>query len=149
MAEEDLKEIKKVFKFMVKEDLVELDIQDQNGKLKLRRKEERVQHYAPPPAAAVPLPASSAAPKEAHVPAGAVKVNAPLGGVFYRSPAPGADNFVSEGDDIKKGQTICIIEAMKMMNEIQSETSGKVIKILVVNGKRVESGQPLILIMPS
>ncbi len=145
MAEEDLKEIKKVFKFMVKEDLVELDIQDQNGKLKLRRKEERVQHYAPPPAA-VPLPA---APKEAHVPTGAVKVNAPLGGVFYRSPAPGADNFVSEGDDIKKGQTICIIEAMKMMNEIQSETSGKVIKILVVNGKRVESGQSLILIMPS
>lgn len=145
MAEEDLKEIKKVFKFMVKENLIELDIQDQNGKLKLRRKEELTQYYAPP-AAAVPIPAS---PQEAHVPAGAVKVNAPLGGVFYRSPAPGADSFVSEGDDIKKGQTICIIEAMKMMNEIQSETSGKVIKILVVNGKRVESGQPLILIMPS
>ncbi len=145
MAEEDLKEIKKVFKFMVKEDLVELDIQDQNGKLKLRRKEEQAQHYAPL-AAAVPV---LTAPQEAHVPTGAVKVNAPLGGVFYRSPAPGADSFVSEGDDIKKGQTICIIEAMKMMNEIQSETSGKVIKILVVNGKRVESGQPLILIIPS
>lgn len=144
MAEEDLKEIKKVFKFMVKEDLVELDIQDQNGKLKLRRKEERAQHYVPP-AAAVPAPTS---PQEARIPAGAVKVNAPLGGVFYRSPAPGADSFVSEGDDIKKGQTICIIEAMKMMNEIQSETSGKVIKILVENGKRVESNQSLILVMP-
>ncbi len=144
MAEEDLKEIKKVFKFMVKEDLVELDIQDQNGKLKLRRKEERAQHYAHP-AAAVPMPKS---PKEAHIPMGAVKINAPLGGIYYRSPAPGADNFVSEGDEIKKGQTICIIEAMKMMNEIQSETSGKVIKLLVANGQRVESGQPLILVMP-
>ena len=148
MTEEDLKEIKKVFKFMVKEDLVELDIQDQAGKLKLRRKEEKAQFYAPAPV----MPAQSSSPKqapaEAHVPAGAVKVNAPLGGVFYRSPAPGAASFISEGDEIKKGQTICIIEAMKMMNEIQSETSGKVIKILVENGKRVESNQPLILVMP-
>ncbi|MBI5554928.1 MAG: acetyl-CoA carboxylase, biotin carboxyl carrier protein [Elusimicrobia bacterium] len=130
---------------MVKEDLVELAIQDQHGQLKLRRKEERSRPYAAP-VAAVPAPTSL---QEAHIPAGAVKVKAPLGGVFYRSPAPGAANFVSEGEDIKKGQIICIIEAMKMMNEIQSETSGKVIKILVVNGKRVESGQPLILIMPS
>jgi acetyl-CoA carboxylase biotin carboxyl carrier protein len=145
VAEEDLKEIKKVFKFMVKEGLVELDIQDQNGKLKLRRKEERVQYSAPPVVAAVPAPKL---PKEVHIPEGAIKIKAPLGGVFYRSPAPGADSFVSEGDDIKKGQTICIIEAMKMMNEIQSETSGKVIKILVENGKRVESHQSLILVMP-
>jgi acetyl-CoA carboxylase biotin carboxyl carrier protein len=148
VTEEDLKEIKKVFKFMVKEDLVELDIQGQDGKLRLRRKEEKVLHYAPAAAAPVHSPAPGKSPQEIHVPAGAVKVNAPLGGVFYRSPAPGADSFITEGDDIKKGQTICIIEAMKMMNEIQSETSGKVIKILVENGKRVESNQPLILVMP-
>jgi acetyl-CoA carboxylase biotin carboxyl carrier protein len=148
VAEEDLKEIKKVFKFMVKEDLVELDIQDQGGKLKLRRKEEKIQYYSPVAAAPVQSPTQKRSPQEAHIPAGAVKVNAPLGGVFYRSPAPGAASYVSEGDEIKKGQTICIIEAMKMMNEIQSETSGKVIKILVENGKRVESNQPLILVMP-
>lgn len=148
MTEEDLKEIKKVFKFMVKEDLVELDIQDQAGKLKLRRKEEKALHYAPAAAAPIQSTVPAKAPQEAHIPAGAVKVNAPLGGVFYRSPAPGADSFITEGEDIKKGQTICIIEAMKMMNEIQSETSGKVIKILVENGKRVESNQPLILVMP-
>ncbi len=148
MGEEDLKEIKKVFKFMVKEDLVELDIQDQQGKLKLRRKEEKTQYYAPLSAAPVSSSVTNQAVPEAHVPAGAVKVNTPLGGVFYRSPAPGAASFITEGDNIKKGQTICIVEAMKMMNEIQSETSGKVIKILVENGQRVESNQPLILVMP-
>ncbi|MDD5492615.1 MAG: acetyl-CoA carboxylase biotin carboxyl carrier protein [bacterium] len=148
MTEEDLKEIKKVFKFMVKEDLVELDIQSQDGKLKLRRKEEKIQSFTPTPVMPVQPSVPNQASAEAHIPAGAVKVNAPLGGVFYRSPAPGAASFISEGDEIKKGQTICIIEAMKMMNEIQSETSGKVIKILVENGKRVESNQPLILVMP-
>jgi acetyl-CoA carboxylase biotin carboxyl carrier protein len=148
VADEDLKEIKKVFKFMVKEDLVELDIQDQGGKLKLRRKEEKARSYAPTSVVPSHPTVSNQTPAEAHVPAGAVKVHAPLGGVFYRSPAPGAASFISEGEDIKKGQTICIIEAMKMMNEIQSETSGKVIKILVENGQRVESNQPLILVMP-
>ncbi len=148
MGEEDLKEIKKVFKFMVKEDLVELDIQGQEGKLKLRRKEAKAQYYSPLSLAPVTSPGLSKAPQEVNIPAGAVKVNAPLGGVFYRSPAPGAANFISVGEDIKKGQTICIIEAMKMMNEIQSETSGKVIKFLVENGQRVESNQALILVMP-
>ena len=148
MGEEDLKEIKKVFKFMVKEDLVELDIQGQEGKLKLRRKEAKTQYYAPLSPAPAVSPVLNKVPLEINIPAGAVKVNAPLGGVFYRSPAPGAASFVSVGDDIKKGQTICIIEAMKMMNEIQSETSGKVIKILVENAQRVDSNQPLILVMP-
>ena len=79
---------------------------------------------------------------------GAVKITAPLGGVFYRSPAPGADSFVTEEEEIKKGQTLCIIEAMKMMNEIQSEVSGKLLKIVPENGKRVDAGETLFLVIP-
>ena len=148
MTEEDLKEIKKIFKFMVKEDLVELDLQEKDYKLKLRRKEGR--RSGP----SVQLPAE---PEPAVVPRengekmidGAIKIPAPLGGVFYRSPAPGADVFVTEDDDIRKGQTLCIIEAMKMMNEIQSEVSGKVVKILPANGKRIDAGETLFLVIPS
>jgi acetyl-CoA carboxylase biotin carboxyl carrier protein len=148
VTEEDLKEIKKIFKFMVKEDLVELDLQEKDYKLKLRRKETRK------PGPVISLPAESepaVAPREngEKLIAGAVKVVAPLGGVFYRAPAPGADPFITEDDEIRKGQTLCIIEAMKMMNEIQSEVSGKIIKIVAANGKRIDSGETLFLVMPS
>jgi len=70
-------------------------------------------------------------------------VESPIVGTFYRAPAPGAEPFVKEGDFVEKGQTLCIIEALKVMNEIESEVSGKVVKILVENGQPVEYGQPL------
>jgi len=75
-------------------------------------------------------------------------VESPMVGTFYRAPAPGAEPFVKEGDYVEKGQTLCIIEALKVMNEIESEVSGIVRKILVENGQPVEYGQPLFYIEP-
>jgi len=74
------------------------------------------------------------------------KILSPMVGTFYRSPSPGAEPFVNEGDTVKKGQVLCIIEAMKVMNEIESDVSGRVVKILVENGKPAEYNQPLFLI---
>ncbi len=80
--------------------------------------------------------------------AGFVTVTSPIVGTFYRSPSPDADSYVDEGDFIKKGQVLCIVEAMKLMNEIESEIDGRIVKILVENTKSVEYGQPLFLIDP-
>ena len=93
--------------------------------------------------AAAPAPASSA-PAPASV--GGETINSPLAGVFYRSPRPDADPFVSEGDQVSAGQTLCIVEAMKLMNEIGAERSCKIAKILVENAEAVEEGQPLFVI---
>jgi acetyl-CoA carboxylase biotin carboxyl carrier protein len=78
-----------------------------------------------------------------------IEVKAPIVGTFYRAPSPEAEPFVKEGDAVKKGQVLCIIEAMKLMNEIESEVSGVVRKILVSNGEPVEYGQVLFLIEPA
>ena len=80
--------------------------------------------------------------------AGFVTVTSPIVGTFYRSPSPDADPYVEEGDVVKKGQVLCIIEAMKLMNEIESEVDGRVVKVLVENMKSVEYGQALFLIDP-
>lgn len=77
-----------------------------------------------------------------------VAIKAPLVGTFYRAPSPDAPPYVKEGDVVEKGQVVCIIEAMKIMNEIESDVRGKVVKVLVENGKPVEYGQPLFLIEP-
>ncbi len=77
-----------------------------------------------------------------------VAIRAPLVGTFYRAPSPDAPPYVKEGDIIEKGQVVCIIEAMKIMNEIESDVRGRVVKVLVENGKPVEYGQPLFLIEP-
>ena len=77
-----------------------------------------------------------------------VTVTSPIVGTFYRSPSPDADPYVEEGDAVKKGQVLCIVEAMKLMNEIESETDGRVVKILVESTTAVEYGQPLFLIDP-
>jgi len=77
-----------------------------------------------------------------------VTVEAPMVGTFYRGPSPDADPYVREGDVIKEGQVLCIIEAMKLMNEIESKVHGRVIRVLAENGQPVEYGQPLFLIEP-
>ena len=96
---------------------------------------------APPPAAEPTVVADVAAPTT-------VTVEAPMVGTFYRASAPTAAPFVTEGDVVKEGQILCIIEAMKLMNEIESKAAGRIIKILVENGQPVEYGQPLFLIEP-
>lgn len=97
---------------------------------------------SPTPAAAAPLPASPASD-------GLHTVLAPMVGTFYRSPSPEAEPFVREGEQVKTGQTLCLIEAMKIMNEIEAETAGEVAQILVGNGEPVEYNQPLMKIRPA
>ena len=101
-----------------------------------------------PPAAPEPRPAAPAAPASAEVPAGQEGhvVKAPMVGTFYRSPSPDAKPFVEVGQAVKEGETICIIEAMKLMNEIEADASGAVKAILVENGQPVEYGQPLFIL---
>jgi acetyl-CoA carboxylase biotin carboxyl carrier protein len=96
-------------------------------------------------AAAVQLPVTANPPIEQKF----VDVTSPMVGTFYRSPAPGEPSFVEVGDRIRPGQTVCIIEAMKLMNEIEAEVSGQVIEILVQNGEPVEFGQPLLRVSPN
>jgi acetyl-CoA carboxylase biotin carboxyl carrier protein len=116
----------------------------------------RVQR-APAPVAAAPSPApavpSSGSPAEHALVADVVSpalvtLEAPMVGTFYRAPSPTADPFVNEGDVVKESQVLCIIEAMKLMNEIESKVGGRIARILVENGQAVEYGQPLFLIDP-
>jgi acetyl-CoA carboxylase biotin carboxyl carrier protein len=95
--------------------------------------------------AAVQVPVTADPPIEQKF----VEVTSPMVGTFYRSPAPGEPSFVEVGDRISRGQTVCIIEAMKLMNEIEAEVSGQVIEILVQNGEPVEFGQPLLRVNPN
>jgi len=105
-----------------------------------------VEKEAPPP---VKEPESEVEEKkEEKMPSNLVSIKAPLVGTFYRAPAPDAPPFVEVGDMVKPGQTVCIIEAMKVMNEIKSEVSGRIVEILVKNEEPVEYGQELFLIEP-
>ena len=103
----------------------------------------------PAPAARAAAPAPAAAPQPATEPVSTARaITSPMVGTFYRSPAPDADPFVEVGDVVEVGQTVCIIEAMKLMNEIEAETKGRVSQILVENAQPVEFGQKLFLVEP-
>ncbi|MCH1574941.1 MAG: acetyl-CoA carboxylase biotin carboxyl carrier protein [Flavobacteriales bacterium] len=102
---------------------------------------------APAPAAA-PAPAP-AAPKEADADAGLIEIKSPMIGTFYRKPSPDKDNFIEVGSAVKVGDTVCVIEAMKLFNEIESEVSGRIVKILVDDNSPVEYDQPLFLVEPA
>ena len=114
------------------------------GETRIRIRRE-VGHAAAP--AAVHPPAGAQVPAERAEPH-LLTIEAPMVGTFYRAPSPEADPYVREGDVIKEGQVLCVIEAMKLMNEIESKVSGRISKILAENGQPVEYGQPLFLIEP-
>ncbi|MGH7389507.1 MAG: acetyl-CoA carboxylase biotin carboxyl carrier protein, partial [Candidatus Rokuibacteriota bacterium] len=106
------------------------------------------------PAAPTPVaPAAAATGRPTPVvdvaPSSAVAIEAPMVGTFYRAPSPTAEPYVREGDVVKEGQVLCIIEAMKLMNEIESRAGGRIARILVENGQPVEYGQPLFLVEPA
>jgi acetyl-CoA carboxylase biotin carboxyl carrier protein len=117
----------------------------------------RLQRTAAPLAVPLTAPAAGApgvvgtvpGPVADATPASLVTIEAPMVGTFYRASAPTADPYINEGDAVKEGQIVCIIEAMKLMNEIESKASGRLAKILVENGQPVEYGQPLFLIDPA
>ena len=134
---------------MVQEtDIVELELKSKRFSLSVRKKEAL--KAAEPTVIVQQAPAMAAAPAAAPAPApvDGVEVTSPMSGTLYRSPAPGEPPFVKEGDRVKKGQTVCIVEAMKLMNEIECDTDGTVVKLLVDNGGAVSPGMPLMVIKP-
>ena len=143
----DLNKIKQVVDLMKKSDLSEFEIQDQEFKLRIKR-DVPGRAAAPAPAAA-PVAAApvAAAPAAAPAPLAAdpnMKViTSPMVGTYYATPSPDSPNFVAVGSPVKADSVVCIIEAMKVMNEIQSELSGTIVECLVASGTSVEFGQPL------
>jgi acetyl-CoA carboxylase biotin carboxyl carrier protein len=145
-------EIKRILQLMEENKLVEFEYEDEGRRLKLRRAEDRAAAPLVIPAAlpvAAPPPASAALAAPAGPPArpdNVIEFKSPLVGTFYRASKPDADPFVSAGDEVSTEKVICIIEAMKVMNEIKAEMSGVVREVLVKNGQAVEYGEPLFLI---
>jgi acetyl-CoA carboxylase biotin carboxyl carrier protein len=149
----ELEDLKELINFLKNTDITEVSIETKGTKVRLRR-EHLVKKVGPRPVPAAP----QVEPREEHphVPAHAdedethrlITITAPLVGTFYRSPSPEAASFVEVGDRVKKGQVICIIEAMKLMNEIESEADGIVSRVLVENTQPVEYGEPLFLLEP-
>ncbi|OYT93494.1 MAG: acetyl-CoA carboxylase, biotin carboxyl carrier protein [Burkholderiales bacterium PBB3] len=147
----DLRKLKTLIDLVSESNVSELEITEAEGKVRIvKGGGAMVQAYAPQPMyAAMPMaPAAPDAPVSApvaEVPTGHT-VKSPMVGTFYRSSSPGAKAFVEIGDVVKEGDTICIIEAMKILNEIEADKSGTVSKILSENGQAVEYGQPLFII---
>ena len=145
----DLRKLKKLIDLVSESNVSELEITEAEGKVRIvKGGGAMVQQYAAPVAMAAPAAAPlSAAPVAAPVPVVVGHtVKSPMVGTFYRSASPGAKVFVEVGDPIKEGETVCIIEAMKILNEIEADKSGTVTQILCENGQAVEYGQPLFVI---
>ncbi len=131
--------------------LTEIEVESGDVRVRVQRAHAlpAAVHAAPAAAAGLSTPAAAAQPIVAEVaPVTTVAVEAPMVGTFYRAASPTAEPYVKEGDVVKEGQILCIIEAMKLMNEIESKVSGRVVKIAVDNGQAVEYGQPLFHIDP-
>jgi len=154
----DLKTLKQLIKMMVDNDLTELDIQGEDGPIKLRRNSQsaggvQMVPMAQPALAAAPAPGQPAAPAAAE-PAAADSdedgdtIDSPMVGTFYTSSTPEAKPLASVGDHVDAESVVCIVEAMKVFNEIKTETSGTIVKVLIENGQAVEFGQPLFVIKP-
>ena len=139
---------KQVVDLAMAHDLAELEVE--SGGLRVRVVRRHAPGAATPLAAAAPaaLPQAVVPERSADAAFGTVTIEAPMVGTFYRATNPETAPFVNEGDTIKEGQTLCIIEAMKLMNEIESKLAGRIVKILVENAQPVEFGQPLFLVEP-
>jgi acetyl-CoA carboxylase biotin carboxyl carrier protein len=149
----DLRKLKTLIDLVSESNVSELEITEAEGKVRIVKGGGAVQQVAAPmalPAAAASAPAlagqaAAGAPAAPEVPAGHI-VKSPMVGTFYRSSSPGAKPFVELGAQVKEGETICIIEAMKILNEIETDKTGTITKILCENGQAVEYGQPLFVI---
>ncbi|MBD3410916.1 MAG: acetyl-CoA carboxylase biotin carboxyl carrier protein [Ignavibacteriales bacterium] len=151
----DLTQIRKLIKMVDESSIAEFVIEEEQTKIKIRKPgaNQSAQAFVPPPPVALPsapqgAPAEAPKAEEPAEEKGHV-VGAPMVGTFYAAPAPDADPFVKVGDRVAVGQTLCIVEAMKLMNEIESDVNGVIKKVLVENAKPVEYGQPLFLVDPA
>ncbi len=147
----DIRKIKKLIELLEESGLAELEISEGEESVRIARFTQGAHAMTQGPAVVMQAPAApaQAAAAPASVPAEQRDENlvtAPMVGTFYASPAPGAKSFVEIGQEVRVGQVLCIIEAMKMMNQIESERAGKVVAVLAKNGEPVEFGQPLFAI---
>ena len=159
----DLDELKELLHILDEREIIEFELEEEGKKLRIRK--AAANHVAPgvvtaplvsalpaiAPAVAAPAPASAPAAPAAPEPAadaGTLVVKSPIVGTFYRSPDPNSPPFVDVGDRVKPGQVMCIVEAMKLMNEIEAEMAGEVVKVHPQNGQPVQYGDPLFTIRP-
>ena len=152
----DIRKVKKLIELLEESDISEIEIQEGEESVRISRHPNGMptaaypmQQYAPQ-AAPAQAPAQPTSPTEPEPQSGEVyrgeTVNSPMVGTFYRSPAPGSKSFVEVGDSVKKGDTICIVEAMKMMNQIEADRDGIIEAILAEDGEPVEFDQPMLVI---
>jgi len=164
MKNQDMQDLKQLIEFLKEQEVAEFDLD--RGDLKIRLKFSQpaspvapmaaMTHVlqaaaTPAPMMAAPMPSAMPEPAAPVVDpdAGLHLVKSPIVGTYYGSPSPGAAQFVAPGDHVEKGQVVCIIEAMKLMNEIESDASGEIVKCMVSNGQPVEFGQPLFSVRTS
>jgi oxaloacetate decarboxylase alpha subunit len=148
----NIKEIKEMINLMNENNLMELEIEEEGVRIRLKRTSAAGEAFSGPivvereRVAGAPVQPALQAPEKSI--AATVEIKAPMVGTFYRAPSPEAPPYIEVGQTIEPGQVICVIEAMKLMNEIKSEVKGKILEILVDNAEPVEFGQPLFLIDP-
>ncbi|ERS82377.1 acetyl-CoA carboxylase biotin carboxyl carrier protein [Halomonas sp. PBN3] len=157
----DIRKVKKLIELLEESNISEIEIQEGEESVRISRHPNGVnwqalmpQGYAAPaqpsapaaPAPAAPAPAEAAEPAAEGPSFQGQAINSPMVGTFYRSPAPGAKPFIEVGSSVKKGETVCIVEAMKMMNQIEADRDGVIEAILVEDGEPVEFDQPLVVI---
>jgi acetyl-CoA carboxylase biotin carboxyl carrier protein len=145
----DLRKLKTLIDLVSESGISELEVTEPEGKVRIVKTAPQATMIAAPAMAAPVMsapPLAAAAPAAVPEPPKGHVVKSPMVGTFYRSPSPGAKAFVEIGQQVKAGDTLCIIEAMKLLNEIESDAAGEVKEVLVENGQAVEYGQPLFLI---
>ncbi|MEL6328492.1 MAG: acetyl-CoA carboxylase biotin carboxyl carrier protein [Planctomycetota bacterium] len=155
----DIRKLKELVKLMVENDLAELDLRDQEETVTIKRGSQgpvlTSGQLVPVEAAAAPAdngetsPAAAAAPAAGASDNGLTPVESPMVGTFYSAPSPEADNYVSVGTRVSAGDVVCLVEAMKVFNEIKAEASGVVERVCVQSGDAVEFGQPLFMLKPA
>lgn len=143
----DMEELERLVELMNSNDLVEVEIESETSRIRLKKADP-----GPPVAmhavAAAPLAAPAPAAEAAGVEGDSVTFNSPMVGTFYRAPSPAAEPFVKVGDKVGHATVLCIVEAMKVMNEITADLDGEILEILVGDGESVEYGQPLFTLRP-
>lgn len=142
----ELEDLKALIELLKDTDITELQLEKEGSKLKIKR--EKILTTIEMPLQKPPVTQNKTVEATAEESQRLVTITSPIVGTFYRAPSPDSNPFVEIGSKVSKGQVLCIIEAMKLMNEIESETDGIVVKILVENGQPVEYGEPLFLIEP-
>ena len=164
----DFKQIQELIKLVNDSNIGEVTIEQKEFRLTIKQKEEQItqmvagqlqapfysqpvapQQQLPAPTTSAPAPSGEKAKQESATPSNTITIKSPMIGTFYRRPSPDKPNFVEIGDEVSPGKVVCIIEAMKLFNEIESEVKGKIVKMLVDDASPVEYDQPLFLVEPS